>query len=81
MDRRPTRQVLDMMESVVDSPNIDDRAIHELSEKLRVPELRVVEVYKTEFKRLAAQSRIQTYVSVLAMSNTRSILRDAAADG
>jgi hypothetical protein len=70
-----------MMESVADSPNIDDRAIQELSEKLRVPELRVVEVYKTEFKRLAAQSRIQTYVSVLAMSNTRSILRDAAADG
>jgi hypothetical protein len=81
MDRRPTRQVLDMMESVADSPNIDDRAIQELSEKLRVPELLVVEVYKTEFKRLAAQSRIQTYVSVLAMSNTRSILRDAAADG
>jgi hypothetical protein len=53
----------------------DAQAIHELSEKLKVPELKVIEVYKTEFKRLAAQSRIETYLGVLAMRNTKSILR------
>lgn len=69
-----------MTESVPGSVDIDDRAIHALSEKLRVPELRVVEVYKTEYNRLAAQSRIPTFVSVLAMNNTRSILRDGGAN-
>jgi hypothetical protein len=67
-----------MTQAVAESADFDDRAIHELSEKLKVPERSVVEVYRTEFKRLAAVSRIPTFVSVLAMSNTRSILRDAA---
>jgi hypothetical protein len=53
------------------------RAIQALSEKLDVPELKVLEVYKTEYRRLSAQSRIATFVSVLAMRNTRSILRDS----
>jgi len=63
-------------------PNGDDdaqRAIQALSEQLDVPELKVLEVYKTEYRRLSAESRISTYVSVLAMRNTRSILRDAGA--
>jgi uncharacterized protein (DUF2126 family) len=66
-----------MAESI---PSADDdarRAIQALSEKLDVPELKVLEVYKTEYHRLSAQSRIPTFVSVLAMRNTRSILRDS----
>jgi hypothetical protein len=66
-----------MAESI---PTADDdarRAIQALSEKLDVPELKVLEVYKTEYYRLSAQSRIATFVSVLAMRNTRSILRDS----
>jgi hypothetical protein len=51
------------------------RAIQALSQRLDVPELKVLEVYKTEYRRLSAQSRIATFVSVLAMRNTRSILR------
>jgi len=54
-----------------------ERAIQALSEKLSVPAVKVLEVYKTEYNRLAAQSRIATFVSVLAMRNTRSILREA----
>lgn len=56
----------------------DAQAIQALSEKLRVPELKVIEVYRTEFKRLAAQSRIETYLGVLAMRNTKSILSNSA---
>ena len=61
--------------------NFDDdtRAIQALSEKLKVPELKVIEVYRAEFKRLAAQSRIGTFLSVLAIRNTRSLLRQSEA--
>jgi hypothetical protein len=65
-----------MSESGSDLDN-DALAIQALSEKLKVPELKVIEVYRTEFKRLAAQSRIETYLGVLAMRNTKSILRNA----
>lgn len=54
----------------------DDRAIQALSEKLKVPPLKVIEVYRTEFKRLAAQSRIATYLGVLALQRTKTILRE-----
>jgi len=57
----------------------NSRAIQALSEKLQVPERKVSEVYCAEFKRLAAQSRISTFVSVLAMRNTRSLLRQSQA--
>lgn len=66
-----------MPESIPSSDDDAQRAIQALSEKLDVPELKVLEVYKTEYRRLSAQSRIATYVSVLAMRNTRSILRDS----
>lgn len=49
-------------------------AINALSERLKVPTLKIIEVYRSEFKRLAAQSRIETYLDVLAMRNTKSIL-------
>jgi len=57
----------------------DSRAIQALSEQLQVPELKVTEVYRAEFSRLAAQSRIDTFLSVLAMRNTRSLLRRSGA--
>jgi hypothetical protein len=66
-----------MAESIPSSDDDARRAIQALSEKLDVPELKVLEVYKTEYRRLSAQSRIATFVSVLAMRNTRSILRDS----
>lgn len=54
----------------------DDGAIQALSEKLRVPPLKVIEVYRTEFRRLASQSRIATYLGVLALQRTKHILRE-----
>jgi hypothetical protein len=69
--------VLKVPESIPSSDDDAQRAIQALSEQLRVPELKVLEVYKTEYRRLSAQSRISTFVSVLAMRNTRSILREA----
>ena len=66
-----------MAESVPVSDDDAQRAIQALSEKLDVPELKVLEVYKTEYRRLSEQSRIGTFVSVLAMRNTRSILQEA----
>jgi len=70
-------EVLKVPESIPSSDDDAQRAIQALSEQLRVPELKVLEVYKTEYRRLSAQSRIATFVSVLAIRNTRSILRDA----
>jgi hypothetical protein len=66
-----------MPESIPSADDDAQRAIQALSEKLDVPEFKVLEVYKTEYRRLSAQSRIATFVSVLAIRNTRSILRDA----
>jgi len=70
-------EVLKVPESIPSSDDDAQRAIQALSEQLHVPELKVLEVYKTEYSRLSAQSRISTFVSVLAMRNTRSILREA----
>jgi len=71
-----TTEVVKMTESIPSSDDDAQQAIQALSRKLDVPELKVLEVYKTEYSRLSAQSRIATFVSVLAMRNTRSILRD-----
>ena len=49
--------------------------IASLSDKLKIPEHEVDEIYKREFDRLALQGRIPTFLVVLAMRNTRSILR------
>ena len=70
-------EVVKMPESIPSGDDDAQRAIQALSEKLDVPEFKVLEVYKTEYRRLSAQSRIATFVSVLAIRNTRSILRDA----
>ncbi len=53
----------------------NERAFQALADTLHVPKLKIIEVYKTEYGRIAAQARIDTFVSVLAMRNTRSILR------
>lgn len=74
-DSMTATEGLRVTESAVDIEK-DDGAIQALSEKLKVPALKVIEVYRTEFKRLAAQSRIDTYLGVLALRNTKHILRE-----
>jgi hypothetical protein len=64
-----------MNESISSAENYDANAVAALSEKLHVSASDVVEIYKDEFTRLHAHARIKTYVGVLAMSNTKSILR------
>jgi hypothetical protein len=66
-----------MMESVSRIQDDDARAVAALSEKLQLPEREVVEIYKIEFDRLAEQARIPNFLSVLAMRNTKSILRSS----
>ena len=51
------------------------RAIAALSNELNMPKERVLEIYRTEFDRLAVRARISTFLVVLATRNTRSILR------
>ena len=64
-----------MNESMSSADSYDANAVAALSEKLHVSADDVVEVYKDEFTRLHAQARVKTYVGVLAMSNSKNILR------
>jgi len=64
-----------MTESELPVETEQDRAIAQISDKLRVPAQEVGEIYRKEFERLAVQARIPTFVATLAMRNTRSILR------
>lgn len=50
------------------------RAIAHLCEQLCLPEAAVSQVFAREFERLATGARIATYIPILAMNNTRSIL-------
>jgi Protein of unknown function (DUF3562) len=70
-----------MIESVSRIQDDDARAVAALSEKLQLPEREVVEIYKIEFDRLAEQARIPNFLSVLAMRNTKSILRSSGTTG
>jgi hypothetical protein len=70
-----------MIESVSRIHDDDARAVAALSEKLQLPEREVVEIYKIEFDRLAGQARIPNFLSVLAMRNTKSILRSSGTSG
>ena len=70
-----------MIEAVSTIQDDDARAVAALSEKLNLPEREVVEIYRIEFDRLAEQARIPNFLSVLAMRNTKSILRASGSSG
>jgi len=53
------------------------RVVEGLSQQLRVPVGEVKETYRQQLRRLAAGARIQSFLSVLAARNTRSLLRDS----
>jgi len=53
-------------------------AIAALSERLSVPLQQVEEVYQREFSKLAAQARVQSFLGILALRQTRAILRERA---
>lgn len=51
-------------------------AVVALSENLKLSAHVVQEIYSQEFDRLAMKARVQSFVGVLAMRNTRAILRE-----
>jgi hypothetical protein len=53
-------------------------AIAALSERLTVPLQHVQEIYQQEFSKLAAQARVQSFLGILALRQTRAILRERA---
>ena len=57
----------------------DAQAIAALSGKLGVSMKDIVDVYKTQFDRLAAGARVTEFLIVLALNRTRSILRARSA--
>ena len=67
------------MDAIPTTDDGSEKALQALAETFHVPEVKVFEVYESEYRRLAAESRITNFVSVLAMRNTRSILRDTRA--
>ena len=54
----------------------DERIIADLSQSFSVPFKNVQAIYREQLRRLAEGARIRTFLSVLAMRRTRSILRD-----
>jgi len=62
------------------SPSMDlhtehGRLVASLSDELHMPIHEVGAIYREQLDRLAAQARIQSFLSVLAVRNTRSVLR------
>ncbi len=53
------------------------QTIVHLSEKMQVSLDEVHQIYSSEFSRLAAEARIQQFVSILAIGRTRTILRES----
>jgi hypothetical protein len=66
----------DMTESALPPDKDHARTIGALSDKLQVPMNEVGAIYRMEFDRLARGARVHTYLAVLAMSHTQSILRE-----
>ncbi len=51
------------------------RRIAHLSDKMQVPLDQIEEIYAGEVDRLAADARLQQFVSILAIGRTRAILQ------
>ena len=52
-----------------------------LSQQLHIPVSDVGAIYTKELARLAAGARIESFLSVLALRNTRAVLRDLVRSG
>ncbi len=56
-------------------------AIAALSQQFQVPLQDVSKVYRKQLERLSSEARIKGFLAVLAVRNTRSILRHQAPQG
>jgi len=61
----------------LDPTGAHGRVISKLSDELHVPLHEVQGVYRAQLERLGADARIERFLGVLAMRNTRDILRAA----
>ncbi len=64
-----------MIDVIADLTEDQRRAIATLCQKLTLAEDEVSGVFRQEFARLAAHASVPTYLCVLAMNNTKSLLR------
>lgn len=64
--------------SVKSVPKSSDllQTIRHLAEEMRVPMDEIEQIYSHEVHRLETEARIQSFVGVLAISRTRTILRE-----
>jgi hypothetical protein len=65
------------MSSEVDTRTEHQTAIVALANELHVPICEVSKIYSERLEQLASSARIRSYLTVLAMRHTRSILRDS----
>ena len=66
---------IDLAKTQLPMERADAQAIAALSSKLGVSMKDIVDVYKTQFDRLAAGARVTEFLIVLALNRTHSILR------
>ena len=66
---------IDLAKTQLPMERADAQAIAALSGKLGVSMKDIVDVYKTQFDRLAAGAHVTEFLIVLALNRTRSILR------
>jgi hypothetical protein len=57
------------------------RVMAHLSETMQVPINAIQEIYSTEFDRLEMDARIRTFIGVLALARTRTLLRQRKLSG
>jgi hypothetical protein len=70
---------MDVLSAMTTSPRAcPEPVISALAQRLHVPVSDVGAIYAKELARLAADARIEGFLSVLALRNTREILQDPA---
>ena len=70
---------MDALSAMTTSPSTcAEPIVSALARRLHIPVSDVGAVYVKELARLAADARIEGFLSVLALRNTREILRDPA---
>jgi hypothetical protein len=68
---------MDALGAMTTSPSAEP-IVSALARRLHIPVRDVGAIYAKELARLAADARIEGFLSVLALRNTREILRDPA---
>jgi len=68
-----------LVSECLDPTGAHGRVMSRLAHELHIPLHEVQGIYRAQFERLGADARIERFLGVLAMRNTRDILRAAHA--